>query len=221
MAASVWAWAEHGQNHLPPMAHPKSRLFMISLCILKIHENIEKPRKLALDGLEILYIWIHKPFQVRFSSHWHISFVFHLFNGKHKCKGKCRFPNDSQNIWNITYIFIRSDYHELCLYRPCSIVMLWCNVAMQLVGIAYRTYPRAVCKRSSMVCWHDIAIQLGPSIYALDRWSSLTPLIVVTYSMWSWPIASACHHWLWFSDWIWIIDRLDPTAPVHFSFDLQ
>jgi len=49
---------------LRPTRNPT--FFVVSLCILETHEDIEKPRKMALDGLEILYICIHKPFQVRF-----------------------------------------------------------------------------------------------------------------------------------------------------------
>lgn len=51
---------------LTAYACPKSRLFPDLPLYLKIHENIEKPRKMALDRLDILYICIHKPFRVRF-----------------------------------------------------------------------------------------------------------------------------------------------------------
>lgn len=66
MVAGVWARAEPSQNHLPPTASLKSRLFHDFPLYLKIHENIEKPHKMALDRLEILYIYIHKPFWVQF-----------------------------------------------------------------------------------------------------------------------------------------------------------
>lgn len=96
---------------------------VISLCILKKHENPTHIR------LEIIYICINKPFRVQFYpiGTFHSYFVYLTKN-----------ENTKENVifWiskymNITYIFTGSSDRELCLYQPRSIVMLRCNIAMQ------------------------------------------------------------------------------------------
>lgn len=100
MAANVWARAKPGQNVLPPLVLLKSRLFHVFLFIFKNTLKHENP---AHIGLEIIYICIHKPFRVQFHCIGALSFVFHLFNEKHKYKGKPYFPD--LKIYQISPIF--------------------------------------------------------------------------------------------------------------------
>lgn len=66
-----------------------------------------------------------------------------------------------------------------CMHAPlCSSD---CDIMMRLIAMAYRNNPRPFGEHSFVVCRYDVAMQRGSSIYTLDRWSLLPPLIPSQY----------------------------------------
>jgi len=143
-------------------------------------KNYIKPWNPTHIVFEIVFNSINKPFQVRNIT----SVLYPLY---FICLTKMQFTLKKHcfQTWNIIKYrpsFISSD----------SIEMFWCDVAMQLITITHCTYPSR-CEHSFVFVDSDAAMQLGPSIYVLDRWSLLTLLIPIVYSLRSPPIASLCH----------------------------
>ena len=97
-----------------------------------------------------------------------------------------------------------------------SNAILWCDWSQSHI-----THTPGRCNRSFVFADSDTVMQLGPSICVLDWRSSLTPLIVVAYSLWSPSIASLFRHQLRFADRIWTVDRPDPMAPVQSCSSLR